>query len=282
MADDDAPDEDELTDAEIAAMAAAALKQLHRQRDRTHDDAAAALAALLALLASGIDAHALYAVIDPTASRDARRAAVAAELQRQARVLDLDTNWHDVARDAHTAAILAGTAAAAHVLSAGHIPAEPEAGAWLPNPFDAEPWVAQQRAGLAGDIVDAVARAEKTAAAQAAAVDTEPDLLAPAVPGVSGLEDIGLTAEDLARIVDDGGGALYYLDVQVSDAYLGATTALYLEMGFADLWWCAIGDSRTCKTCLDYEAASPYTRSELPATPHGGCRCFVMAGASAP
>lgn len=277
---DDNPDDpgDDLTDAQVASMAAAALTDIHTHRNRTHDKTAAALAAILAALAAGLDVHSLLAADEPAANRDTRRAGLAAELQRQARVLGLDNAWHGAARDAHTAAILAGAAAAAHVLSAGKISAEPRPSPF-PNPFNPTGWVDAQRRGLAGDLVDYLRRQAKTAPTPPAAAD----LLHPVVPGAGpSLDDLGITAADLQANVAAGTGALYYLDVQVSQAYLGATTAVYRELGFVQYWWCALDDARTCPTCSDYEANSPYSRGTLPGTPHGGCRCFTMPGDTDP
>jgi hypothetical protein len=268
VADDgDAP---EPTDDELAAMAAAALLAVRKQRDTTHDDAAAALAAVLSALAAGVNVMSLVDVIDPSASRDARKAAVAAEIARQARILGIEATWAQVVRDAHTAATAAGAAAAAHVLSAGHIPVEPEESPF-PNPFDPSAWIAAQQLGLAGDIVDLVHRRE----AAYLASEPEDDLLAPRVPGMLDIDLIGITPDEILDLMDRGAGALYYLDQQMSETYLDASTAVYLDLGLANLWWSTMSDSRVCPTCLGYESGSPYTAAELPSPPHGGCRCWV-------
>jgi hypothetical protein len=39
--------------------------------------------------------------------------------------------------------------------------------------------------------------------------------------------------------------------------------------------WISAGDSRVCPTCSGYEDNSPYTPEQVPAYPHGRCRCSV-------
>ncbi|MCU1616567.1 MAG: hypothetical protein JWO98_4107 [Frankiales bacterium] len=264
---------DDPSDDELAAMAAAALLAVRRQRDTTHDDAAAALAVVLSALAAGLSVMSLVDVIDPAASRDTRRAAVAAELARQARILGIEATWQAVVRDAHTAATTGGSAAAAHVVTAGGVPVEPEPTPW-PDPFDPAEWIIAQQLGLAGDIVDAVHRAE----AAYLAAEPEDDLLAPRIPGFTDIDLIGITPEEITDLIDQGAGALYYLDEQISDTYLDASTAVYLELGLVEYWWSSMADDRVCSTCGGYESGSPYAYAELPSPPHGGCRCWVHPG----
>lgn len=257
------------TDDEIAAMAAAALVAVRKQRNTTHDTAAAALAAVLAALAAGINVMSVVDVIDPDATHNTRKAAVAAELARQARILGIDLTWQTVVRDAHTAATLAGAAAAAHVVSAGNLPVDPEPSPF-PNPFDPRPWIEVQQAGLAADVVAFLTRAENTAAGDA--------LANPPTPGVLDIDLLGVTPDDLLTLIDAGAGALYYLDQQIADTYLAASTAVYLDLGLINLYWTTFGDSRVCGACLALEGGSPYTAAGVPGVPHGGCRCFVTPG----
>lgn len=243
-------DDGDLTDDELAAMVAAALLAVKKQRDRTHDEAAAALLAVLAVLASGYDPTVLRS-LDPEDPRALRRALAAADLTRQAQALGVDPDWEQAVRDAHTAAVLAGTAAAAHVLTAGAVPVEPVPSPF-PNPFNPRGWMGDQTHGLAGDLVDAL--------------------------------DAALTAGDeltdaaAAEILADGAGALYYLDAALSQAYLDASTALYVSVGVVDLIWHSMGDSRVCGACSSNEAGSPYSPQNVPGVPHGLCRCWITPG----
>lgn len=268
-ADDQAGDESgDLTDDEAAAAAAAAQLAVRKQRDKTHDHHAALLAALLADFATqGLDGQAIVDLIDPDASRADQRATVAAEIARQARISGHDITWHTIARDAHTAAVMAGTAAAAHIASAGQIDVEPAASPY-PDPFDPAPWVLAQQAGLAGDIVDAAAAKAKLAPPLAVADEDPLGYL---------LNDPAawlLDPAEVADLIDAGAGALYYLDTQMSDSYLDAEMQFFIDLGLATTWWvCA--DSNACPLCLGLEARSPYTVFDTPATPHGGCRCFI-------
>lgn len=258
MADDptDPPDD------ELAAMAAAALLAVTKQRDRTHRKTAAALRLVLAALSAGIDPGDTLLAIDPAATRDMNRAAVAADLARQSRMTGADMLWQTAARDAHTAATLAGSAAAAHVLSAGHVPVDP-AETPYPNPFNPAAWIETQQGGLAGDIVDAATRG----------VEPIDPLLDPFGAALNVGAELAIGEDELLALIDQGAGALYYLDVQVGDTYLDASTAVYLDLGLVAYDWLALGSA--CPTCLGYEAGSPYTRAELPAVPHAHCRCWV-------
>lgn len=259
----DEPTDDEPTDDELAAMAAAALLAVTKQRDRTHHQAAAALALVLAALKAGIDPGDTLLAIDPAATRAVNRAAVAADLARQARMFGVDLPWQTAARAAHTAATLAGSAAAAHVLSAGHVPVDPAESPY-PDPFNPAAWIEAQQGGLAGDIVDAALRNIP---------DPIDPLLDPLGAALDAGAELGISEDELLNLINQGAGALYYLDMQVSDTYLDASTAVYLDMGLADLYWMALGDA--CPTCLGYEAGSPYTRAELPGVPHAHCRCWT-------
>jgi len=261
-------DPGELTDDEAAAAAAAAQLAVRKQRDKTHDRHAALLAVLLADFAKqGLDGQAIVDLIDPDASRADQRATVAAEIARQARISGHDIAWHTLARDAHTAAVMAGTAAAAHIASAGQVDVEPGESPY-PDPFDPAPWVLAQQAGLAGDIVDAAAAKARLAPPP---IDPDEDPLG------SLLDDPAawlLDPDEVADLIDAGAGALYYLDTQMSDAYLDAETQFFIDLGLATTWWiCA--DSNACSICQGYEARSPYTVFDTPSTPHGGCRCFI-------
>jgi hypothetical protein len=241
-------DPDDLDDDALAAMADAALHNVADQRDRTHDAAALALAALMVAFAQDIDHDGLRAAVYPDAARAANRAAMAAEIARQARDSGHADAWADTARDAHTAAVLAGAAAAAHVLSAGAVPVDP-APPEFPDPFDPAGWVAEQQGGLAGDLVDALAGAEDD-----------------------------LTDGELGAIVGEGRGPLLYLDQQVSEAYLDASIALYGEAGFTEWWFNTMPGA--CQDCLDLEAKNPYSAWEVPpaGSIHPFCRCWVTPG----
>lgn len=234
--------------AKKAGATAALLAAVHRQRKRTHQTAAVALAAVLALLAAGINLDSLRDAVDPEGSRDVRRAQAAAELRRQATVLGLMTTWRQAVRDAHTDAVLSGTAAGAHYLSGGQIPPEPDT-ALLPDLFDPEPWIEQQFAGLGGDIARVLG----------------PDSTQTA------LDDLDAA---LADVMDAGAGADYYLDQQLGNAWLDATTAIYRDLGVELVDWQTMSDERVCERCIGYAAGSPYPVAQVPDS-HGRCRCWI-------
>lgn len=234
----------DLTDDELAAIEAAVLAAVHRQRTRIHHEALVALAAVLAALGGKFDASAARAVYSADAHPAINRLALAAEIARQARAAGVDLDWQTVVRDAHTAAVLSGAAAAAHALSRGGVPAEP-AEPELPDPFDPRGWVEVQQQGMAADVAAALARDD--------------------------------TDAELAALIATGAGAQYYLDQQTSAAYLDAAADTYAAAGLALMYWVAMPQG-ACTTCLGYQDASPYLLSELPEVPHGGCRCFVTPG----
>lgn len=240
-----------ITDDELAAMAATALANVADQRDRTHDAAALALSMLLAQIAPAVDQTALAYAYDPDADRAANRAAVAAALAAQVAAAGYADAWAQHARDTHTAAALAGAAAAAHVLTAGSVPVDPAATPF-PDPFDPTDWVAAQQGGLAGDLVDAYGAIDLDA------VDAE-------------LADV-----EAGQIIAQGDGALYYQDEQISQAYLDASVTVYAEMGIDLFWWNCMGGA--CAACLACEAASPYDAGSCPSPFHAGCRCWVTPG----
>lgn len=230
-----------------AGAVAALLAAIHRRRIQTHTDAAAALAAILAALAAGLSADSLRDAVDVDVdgTRDERRAQAAAELRRQATVVNVMPLWRQHVRDAHTDAVLAGTAAAAHYASAGQIPAEPEPAA-LPDLFDPDPWIAVQLAGLGGDIARRL---------------------------VAGNADDVSDAE-LAQLVDDGAGADYYLDQQLGDEFLKATLGVYRDIGVNYVDWQTMSDERVCERCIGYTTGNPYRLDQVPES-HGRCRCWI-------
>lgn len=251
--DDSGTDPDELTDDELDAMAATALHAVMDQRDRTHDAAALALLLLLARLSVLINSDQLADLYDPGADRATNRAALAAEIERQAHAVGLHADWVTTARNAHTSAALAGAAAASHVLTAGGVSVDPGPSPF-DDPFDATGWVSDQAGGLAGDLVRVYeSLADAVEAEEAEFADVQAGLL-----------------------ITQGDGALYYLDEQVSNTYMQAAADVYAAVGLTLLYWNALGGA--CSICLGYESNSPYSIATLPSPPHGGCRCFTTPG----
>jgi hypothetical protein len=236
----------EPTEEELAAIAAAALVAVSRQRDRTHVAAGAALMAVLAALGDGFDVTSARLAYDPQVDPAEVRAVLAAEIARQARILGVDLDWQTAVRDAHTAAALAGAAAAAHALTQGDIPVDPDDSP-LPDPFDPREWIEAQQGGMGGDLATLLARH----------TDEHP-----------------VTDEAVVALIAGGAGALYYLDQQVSQTYLEASASLYDTVGLTEMWWNCMAEG-ACSTCEDYQARSPWKLFELPDVPHGGCRCWV-------
>jgi 2'-5' RNA ligase len=238
--------DDPPADADVVADGATTglLAATSAERDRAHRDSAAALAAVLALLASRLHPPTLRAAIQPDAARPVRRDQATTALLAQATATGVLPQWRDTAVDAHTTGTVAGAAAAGHILSHGVLPAAATPG--VRSPISPGPWVEEQISGLAGDLA-------------AAAI---------------GDAWASLSDADIADIIRAGAGAQYYLDVQLSQAFLDGSVAVYRELGIGLLDWRTVGGP--CRLCLDKEAGSPYTVETVPAVEHGGCRCMLV------
>lgn len=263
-----APTEPEaLTDEQTAALAL--LTAVDAARDTMHRRAATALSAVLAVFAAGADVVSLRLALDPTAPRAERLAAITAELQRQAITGDVVTAWNAVNQAAHADAIRYAAAATGHLLTDGEIPADPadlpttapppppppspgptaepepdEIGADRPSSFVTDGWIDPQLGGLAADVENAIMR---------------------------GIED-----DALMDLLGDAPGALYYLDQLTSQDFIDQTNDIMGLLGVEQVTWTTMLDSRVCAVCLSNADGSPYTLAEVPAVPHGLCRCWIL------
>lgn len=215
------------------------------QRNQTHDDARDALAVVLIGFTAGVSIPVIRAAVQPDASRPTRRDQAAGALLGQLAGSPVQPQWQAAVRDAHTTATVAGTAAAAHLLSRGATPVQPEPGG-LPNPANPDPWIEQQIGAMGGDVAAALAG------------------------------DTAVSDAELAAILELGAGAQYELDMQIGQAYLDGMLALYAAMGQSLLAWRAVWDERVCQPCMTKDRESPYTADTVPGVDHGGCRCTII------
>ena len=226
------------------------LTTVNTRRNKLHKAAAAGLLPVLNTFAGNADLTSLrLAIDDPDGTNKAtRNAQASAELHHQATLTGAVMPWHTANATARTAAVAAGVGAAAHVLSAGEVPAG--AADDILNPDDLgdylpEGWMLDQLGGMGADVAAAIAVGD-------------------------------ITDEELQALISADPGALYYLDLGTSQAFLDATNSLYMAAGVTMYLWDTMADERVCSTCDEFEARSPYKFTDIPEVPHGLCRCWTI------
>lgn len=217
------------------------------QRRQMHHQTEAALAAVLLGFGATIHPTTLRDQVDPSAPYQVRRTQAQVEIERQAVALGVTASWTRVVRDAHTAAVTGGVAAAGHLVSAGQLPVAPASAPAVPDPFNPAAWIRDQQGGMGGDIATLL----------------------------SGDDADDVEDADLSSVIAAGMGAVYGLDVQTSWAWLLGTAQQYSAFGERWVDWNTMGDNRVCARCLRIEEDSPHRVDAVPDVPHGGCRCWI-------
>jgi len=221
------------------------LANVDKQRRKMHRKAALALIGVLGVFAAAVDVPSLRAAVNPDAHPAARKQQATADLTRQATVAGVIPDWSTVNQDAQATAQRSGAAAAGHVLTQGDLPVEPDTA----TPSDTGLYVAD------GRVLDQLSGV-----------------------GADAATALGNDVDDaeLIDLMGESPGALYYLDLMNSRDYMNAANGVYSALGFTQVMWDTMADEKVCQTCDEYAARSPYNLNEVPAVPHGGCRCWCI------
>jgi hypothetical protein len=142
--------------------------------------------------------------------------------------------------------------------------------------------VSAAAAGHAGFAWDKAARDGRTEPDQGTVTGWAGRIIAGAVTGLAAALAAGAIAgaseaemtRAAAAVLRKARSVTAYLDQAVHSAATSAMAAAYSALGGIELLdWISAGDGRVCVTCSNYEANSPYSPQNYPATPHSKCRC---------
>jgi 2'-5' RNA ligase len=228
-------------EAEVDGRRTALVAAAAAQHQSVHDESRAAMLPLIRQFAEQIDLSGLQTAIQAGATRDLRRSQAGDQLLRAWVTSEVVDDWRGALVAAHTNAITAGAAAGAYLLSGGATELRP-APSDLPDPMNPDFWIAQQLGSLGGDVVDALSAEQ---------------------------DDSGL-----ARVLVDGAGVLYALDLELARTWADGALQLYGAAGTLLVTWQTAG-ADACAGCMAKESGSPYAREMAPPVDHGLCRCVL-------